>query len=188
MDVERLAIPEVMVITPARHGDQRGFLSEVFNAERFRAVAGIDVAFVQDNHSYSRGRGIVRGLHFQTPPAAQDKVVRVARGAILDVAVDLRHGAPTFGQHVAAEISAENWRQMFIPKGFAHGFCTLTEETEVLYKVSAGYAPAHDKGVRWDDPALGIDWPVASQAAILSDKDRKQPPFEALPSYFSFTA
>lgn len=187
MDVERLAIEDVVVITPVRHGDDRGFLSETFHAGRLKEAAGIDETFVQDNHSLSVGRGIVRGLHFQTPPAAQGKLVRVVRGAILDVAVDLRHGSPTFGQHVAVELSADNWRQLWIPAGFAHGFCTLSEEAEVVYKVTAHYAPAHDKGVRWDDPALGIEWPVEPKNAILSEKDRSQPGFEALPAYFTFT-
>ena len=187
MKVERLAIPDVVLVTPVKHGDQRGFFSEVFHAGRLEELAGIKQAFVQDNHSLSVGRGVVRGLHFQASPHAQGKLVRVIRGAIYDVAVDLRHGSPTFGQHVGAELSAENWSQLWVPEGFAHGFCTLTVETEVIYKVTSGYAPAHDKGVRWDDPAFGIDWPVAPGDAILSDKDRSQPAFEALPAYFTFT-
>jgi dTDP-4-dehydrorhamnose 3,5-epimerase len=187
MKVERLAIPDVVLVTPVKHGDQRGFFSEVYNSERLKELAGIEQPFVQDNHSLSVGRGVVRGLHFQTPPHAQGKLVRVIRGAILDVAVDLRHGSPTFGQHVAAELSGENWCQLWVPEGFAHGFCTLTEETEVIYKVTSGYAPANDKGVRWDDPALGVAWPVEADKAILSEKDQAQPAFEALPAYFTFT-
>ena len=188
MEVERLAIADVMVITPVKHGDARGFFSEVFNAAKLKTAAGIDEVFVQDNHSLSVGRGVVRGLHFQTPPYAQNKLVRVTRSAIFDVVVDLRHGSATFGKHVAVELSAENWRQLWVPEGFAHGFCTLTEETEVIYKVTAGYSPEHDKGVRWDDPAFGIDWPVSAEDAILSEKDRAQPDFKALPAYFTFTA
>src|SRR5690606_22029709 len=119
-----------------------------------------DVAFVQDNQSLSRSRGVVRGLHFQTPPAAQDKLVRVTRGAVLDVAVDIRRGSPHYGKWVSAVLSAENWQQLFVPKGFAHGFCTLEPDTELLYKVSGYYSPEHDRGVAWDDPDIGIDWPV----------------------------
>ncbi|MEL6372966.1 MAG: dTDP-4-dehydrorhamnose 3,5-epimerase [Pseudomonadota bacterium] len=183
MDVQRLAIPDVVVMTPKKFGDARGFFSETFNVRTFEEVCG-PVAFVQDNQSLSAQQGTVRGLHFQTPPHAQAKLVRVLRGAILDVAVDLRRGSATYGHHVSATLSAENWAQMFVPVGFAHGFCTLTPDTEVLYKVSGLYSPGHDKGLAWDDPALGIAWPVAAGEAVLSDKDRKQPKLAELEAIF----
>lgn len=186
MQIERLNIPEVMVFTPVKHGDERGFFSETFNSETMREKAGLDVTFVQDNHSMSRDKGVVRGLHFQIPSKAQDKLVRVTKGAIFDVAVDLRHGSPTFGQHASATISADNWSQIWVPKGFAHGFCTLTEDTEVQYKVTDLYSPEHDKGLKWDDPALAIDWPVDSGAAMLSAKDLQQPLLADLPAYFEY--
>ena len=186
MEVTPLAIPEVKVLRPKVFGDARGFFSEVYNAHAM-AEAGIDIAFVQDNHSKSGPRGTVRGLHFQAPPYAQAKLVRVPRGRVLDVAVDLRVGSPTYGQHVSAELSADAWNQLFVPKGFAHGFCTLETNTEVVYKVSAYYAPDHDFGVLWNDPELGIDWPVAAQDAVVSDKDARQPRFADLPTYFTAT-
>ncbi|MFC0408657.1 dTDP-4-dehydrorhamnose 3,5-epimerase [Roseomonas elaeocarpi] len=184
LDVETTAIPEVKVIRPKRFGDHRGFFSEVYNQARFRE-AGITLDFVQDNHSLSAEVGTVRGLHFQSPPFAQDKLIRVVRGAILDVAVDIRRSSPTYGRHVAVELSAENWAQMLVPAGFAHGFCTLTPDAEVLYKVTGLYAPDHDHGLAWDDPALGINWPVSAEAAILSDKDRRHPVLADLPTYFA---
>jgi dTDP-4-dehydrorhamnose 3,5-epimerase len=183
MKVEPLAIPEVLLIEPRRFEDARGFFSEVYNRAAFR-TAGIEAEFVQDNHSLSRDVGVVRGLHFQTPPHAQGKLVRVLRGAILDVAVDLRRGSPTYGRHVATELSGRNWRQLWVPPGFAHGFCTLEPDTEVAYKVTDIYAPACDKGLAWDDPALGIAWPVDPHSAILSDKDRRHPRLAELPAYF----
>ena len=175
MEVRSLAIPEVKLLVPRIFRDSRGFFSETYNARTLADAAGIGESFVQDNHSMSVEKGVVRGLHFQIPPMAQDKLVRVARGAILDVAVDIRWGSPTYGQHVAQILSAANWRQMWVPRGFAHGFCTLEPYTEVIYKTTAGYSPAHDKGLRWNDSALGIDWPVAEVDAILSDKDKTQP-------------
>ena len=185
MEVQSLEIPDIKLITPARHQDDRGFFSEVYNAAELRRSAGIDAAFVQDNHSLSRPAGVIRGLHFQSPPVAQGKLVRVASGAIWDVAVDMRHGSETFGQHVAAELSAENWCQLWIPEGFAHGFCTLTPDTEVIYKVTAPYSREHDLGIAYSDPALGIAWPVDAGAAILSEKDQRQPLLADLPVYFS---
>ena len=181
--VESTAIPDVKIIAPRKHGDHRGFFSETYNARSF-AEAGVAVSFVQDNHSLSAAVGTLRGLHFQSAPFAQDKLVRVTRGAIYDVAVDIRRGSPTFGQHVGVVLSAENWCQLLLPIGFAHGFCTLEPDTEVLYKVTNYYSAAHDHGLAWDDPALGVVWPVAPEAAVLSDKDRKHPRLADLPAYF----
>lgn len=174
MNVVELAIPDVKLITPKRFSDHRGFFSETYNARAFRG-AGISCEFVQDNHSLSRPAGTIRGLHFQTPPAAQAKLVRVVRGRILDVAVDLRRASDSFGRHVTAELSADNGATLFIPAGFAHGFCTLEPDTEVLYKVDAYYAPENDAGILWSDPALGIAWPVTPERAVLSDKDASLP-------------
>ena len=174
MQIDDLGIPAVKMLAPGKHGDHRGFFSEVYN-RRTLADAGIGIEFVQDNHSLSAGKGTVRGLHFQTPPYAQDKLVRVVRGSVFDVAVDLRRGSPTYGQHVSAVLSAEAWNQLLAPIGFAHGFMTLEPDTEVLYKVSNYYAPDHDQGILWNDPALGIAWPIPEAEAILSDKDRRQP-------------
>lgn len=162
-----------LVHTP-RYEDARGFYSETYN-DREMTEIGIDTRFVQDSHSLSRREGTVRGLHYQLPPHGQDKLVRVARGSILDVAVDVRRGSPTFGRHVARVLSAAAWNQLLIPAGFAHGFCTLEAETEVLYKLSAHWAPEHERGILWNDPALGIEWPVTEAEALLSDKDRANP-------------
>ena len=174
MEIVPTAIPDVKVLVPKKIGDHRGFFSEIYSRKAFEA-AGVRADFVQDNHSLSAEVGVVRGLHFQLPPAAQDKLVRVVRGAVLDVAVDVRRSSPTFGRHVSHVLSAENWRQMFIPAGFAHGFLTLEPNTEVIYKVTAYYAPDRDRGVRWDDPALGIDWGIDPAKAVLSERDRKHP-------------
>lgn len=187
LSVESLAIPAVKIITPKKHGDDRGFFSETYSRKAL-ADAGIDIDFVQDNHAFSAAKGTVRGLHFQTPPAAQDKLVRVVRGAILDVAVDLRVGSPTFGRHVSAVISAEAWNQILVPVGFAHGLVTLEPNTEVIYKVSGYYSPENDKGLRWNDPALGIDWPLDGAEPQLSAKDRVQPLLAELPAYFQYDA
>lgn len=176
MEVSETEIPDVKIIKPKKFGDHRGFFSETYNRNTF-AEHGIDIDFVQDNHSFSASKGTIRGLHFQIPPYTQDKLVRVLKGAIFDVAVDLRKDSPTFGQHVTAAISAENWNQFLVPAGFAHGFCTLEPDTEVIYKVSHYYAPEHDKGIRWNDPQLGIEWPIPEAEAILSDKDQNQPFF-----------
>lgn len=177
MNVVALDIPDVKLITPRRFGDHRGFFSEVYNARTF-ANAGIDIEFVQDNHAFSREAGTLRGLHFQKPPHAQAKLVRVTRGRIYDVAVDIRRGSPTCGRHVGVELSAANWSQLLVPAGFAHGYCTLEPDTEVLYKVDAYYAPEHDAGILWSDPALAISWPVAADKAQLSDKDLRLPLFK----------
>lgn len=184
--VERLEIPEVRVLTPKFHRDSRGFFAETYNRKAFED-AGISIEFVQDNHAFSALAGTVRGLHFQTPPFAQDKLVRVIRGSILDVAVDIRVGSPTYGKHVSAVISAEKGNQILVPAGFAHGLVTLEENTEVLYKVSNYYSPSHDKGLLWSDPALGIDWMIGQGSALLSEKDKAQPRLVELPEYFQQT-
>jgi len=171
MNVIQTDLPDVKIVEPRRFGDRRGFFSETFN-RRILAENGIDMDSVQDNHSLSGPKGTVRGLHFQKPPMDQAKLVRVTQGAVLDVAVDIRVGSPTFGRHVAVVLSAENWRQLYVPKGFAHGFCTLEPDTEVIYKVDNYYAPDFEDGILWNDPALGIEWPVLPEDAVLSDKDK----------------
>ncbi len=174
MQVVATNIEAVKIITPRRFSDDRGYFEEIFNAQRFKKI-GIDCDFVQDNHSYSREVGTVRGLHFQTPPFAQDKLVWCSQGALFDVAVDLRSGSATYGKYVCEELTAENGRQLFIPIGFAHGFCTLKNDTEIAYKVSDYYAPDHDAGIAWNDPDLGIEWPVDAGDAKLSQKDQNLP-------------
>ncbi|MCX5495671.1 dTDP-4-dehydrorhamnose 3,5-epimerase [Kaistia dalseonensis] len=171
MKLTRLDIPDLILVEPKRHGDNRGFFSEVYKRPAF-ADFGIDIDFMQDNQSLSVEPGVVRGLHFQAPPHAQAKLVRVLKGAILDVAVDIRRGSPTYGRHVAVELSAENFLQLLVPVGFAHGFCTLAPNTEVLYKVSDGYSPECEGGIAWNDPAIGIAWPVSAETAVLSAKDK----------------
>ncbi len=177
-------IPAVKIITPNKFGDNRGFFSETYNHNTFRDLLDARIDFVQDNQSLSVEKGVVRGLHYQLPPMAQDKLVRVTRGAILDVAVDIRRASPTFGRYVAAVISAENWRQIFIPVGFAHGFVTLEANTEVLYKVSNYYSPKDERGILWNDPALRIDWGIEASAAVLSEKDQKYPTLAAATDLF----
>lgn len=172
--VRELGLPGVFEITPRKFGDERGFFSETYNAAAL-AEAGVGQVFVQDNHSLSGPVGVLRGLHYQLPPFAQAKLVRVVRGAILDVAVDIRKSSPTFGGWVSLEISAGKWNQILVPVGFAHGFVTLEPETEVVYKVTASYSQAHDRGVRFDDPAIGIDWPTSLGGFTLSEKDRSAP-------------
>lgn len=186
-EARRLEIPELVLISPARFGDDRGFFSETYN-ERAFAELGIAARFVQDNHSLSRNKGVVRGLHFQAPPHAQGKLVRVVRGSILDVAVDIRQGSPTFGKHVVVELSAANWRQLWVPVGFAHAFCTLEEDTEVIYKVTDYYAPECDAGIIWNDPDLGIAWPVSAAQALLSAKDMTLPRLADISSPFTYGA
>ncbi len=183
MLVERFKIREVVAIRPDRHQDPRGFFSETYS-RRALAEAGIDTEFVQDNHSLSVPRGTLRGLHFQAPPAAQAKLVRVVRGAIFDVAVDIRAGSPSYGRHVSCRLSAKEWNQLYVPVGFAHGFCTLEPDTEVIYKVSGYYAPEHDRGLLWNDPALAIDWPVSEP--LLSEKDRSHPLLRHMPECFTY--
>ncbi len=175
MKVERLAIPDVILVTPARFGDKRGFFSETWNQARFEA-AGIRGPFIQDNHSLSEKRGTLRGLHCQIAPSIQGKLVRVLKGSIWDVAVDARRASPTFGQHVAATLSADNWSQLWVPGGFLHGFVTLEPDTEVQYKVTGGYYDTKaERGVIWNDPDLALPWPVDPSEVQLSDKDTKLP-------------
>ncbi|WP_395541136.1 dTDP-4-dehydrorhamnose 3,5-epimerase [Neotabrizicola sp. sgz301269] len=183
MDVTPTDLPEVLILTPRRFGDARGWFSETFNAARMAEV-GIGIDWVQDNHSMSAAKGTLRGLHYQRPPRAQDKLVRCTRGAILDVAVDFRAGSPRFASWVAVELSAENGRQLLVPKGFLHGFVTLTENAEVQYKCSDLYAPDCDGAVRWDDPEIGIDWGVTTP--VLSDKDRAAPLLADAPRPFTW--
>lgn len=184
MRVEALNIPAVKMMAPDKRGDARGFFSETYNKKAL-AASGVPMEFVQDNHSFSAAKGTVRGLHFQTPPFAQDKLVRVTRGAIFDVAVDLRRDSPTYGRHVSATLSAAAWNQILVPIGFAHGLMTLEPNTEVIYKVSDYFAPEHDHGLLWNDPDLGIDWPLAEHEAVLSDKDRVQPRFAEFATPFN---
>jgi dTDP-4-dehydrorhamnose 3,5-epimerase len=183
LTVNPTAIDAVKIITPQSFADSRGVFCETYNSSRFQEH-GIALDFVQDNQSRSVQAGTVRGLHFQSHPAAQDKLIRVLRGSIYDVAVDLRRSSPTYGKWVAKTLTAEDGRQLLVPVGFAHGFCTLEPDTHVLYKVTGYYSPANDLGVAWDDPDLGIDWPVSPDKAMLSDKDAGLPPFKSLPTYF----
>jgi dTDP-4-dehydrorhamnose 3,5-epimerase len=176
-------IPSVKIIEPKAFSDARGVFWETYQKDRF-FENGITLDFVQDNQSSSISAGTIRGLHFQSHPAAQAKLVRVLHGSIRDVAVDLRRSSPTYGKWVAETLSADNGKQMLVPIGFAHGFCTLEPNTLVLYKVTSYYSPANDCGVAWNDPTLAIDWPVSPSDAILSDKDAQMPAFESLPAHF----
>ncbi|QEI08394.1 dTDP-4-dehydrorhamnose 3,5-epimerase [Pigmentiphaga aceris] len=169
MQAQRLAIPDVVLLTPKVFGDDRGFFFESFNAEKFAAATGVDVQFVQDNHSKSQ-RGVLRGLHYQLPPNAQGKLVRVVQGEVFDVAVDLRRNSPTFGKWVGEILSGENKRQLWIPAGFAHGFVVTSDTAEFLYKTTALYAPSAERCIAWDDPDIGVAWPLTA-APLLSPKD-----------------
>jgi dTDP-4-dehydrorhamnose 3,5-epimerase len=184
MIAEPLAIPEIKLLTPPRFADPRGFFSETWSAARYAAL-GVAGPFVQDNHVLSRERGTVRGLHLQVAPFVQGKLVRVVRGAIWDVAVDVRRGSPTYGKHVAAELSAENWQQLWVPGGFLHGYCSLLPDTEVIYKVTALWDRAAERGVTWDDPDLALPWPISPDEAVLSDKDRELPRLRDCPAWFT---
>jgi dTDP-4-dehydrorhamnose 3,5-epimerase len=175
-----LALPELLLITPRRHGDARGWFSETWSRRAF-AEAGLDVDFVQDNQAFSARKGTVRGLHFQTAPNAQAKLVRVLRGAIFDVAVDVRPGSATFGQWAGATLTAEVGEQLFVPRGFAHGYCTLIDDTELVYKVDGLYSPANEGGMIWNDPDVGIAWPFDGEA-VLSDKDQVLPRLRDMPA------
>ncbi len=174
VDVLSLGLEGVFEIRPPKFDDARGFFSETWNAAKL-AKAGISIDFVQDNHSFSRIPGVMRGLHFQMPPFAQDKLVRVLRGSVFDVAVDIRRGSPTFGKWIAVTLSGRQWNQILVPKGFAHGFVTLEPDTEVVYKVSAPYSRPHDRSIRFDDPDIAIDWPVPATDMVLSAKDEAAP-------------
>jgi dTDP-4-dehydrorhamnose 3,5-epimerase len=181
--IERLAISDVWLYTPRRFEDERGWFSETFSVSALASELS-GVAFVQDNHAYSKHAHTLRGLHFQTPPKAQDKLLRVVRGAVLDVAVDIRRASPTFGRSVSATLSADNGCQIFVPKGFAHGYLTLAPDTEVLYKVSDFYSRDHEGGLAWDDSALGIDWGVAAEKVIVAERDRLLPRLDRLAAFF----
>jgi dTDP-4-dehydrorhamnose 3,5-epimerase len=183
LQVQPLSLSGVMLIRSARISDARGFFAETYVKNDF-AESGICTDFIQDNQSFSVSAGTVRGLHFQIPPFQQAKLIRVLRGKIFDVVVDLRRSSANYGKHSSVELSAEGGEQLFVPAGFAHGFCTLVGETEVFYKVDAIYSAAHDAGVNWLDPAFDIPWPVDASKAILSDKDKALPTMNALPAYF----
>ena len=181
--VEQTGLDGVLKIAPARFADERGYFSETYNRTAFREI-GLVCDFVQDNHSVSRKRGTVRGLHFQIPPFAQAKLVRVVRGAIWDVAVDLRRESPSFARSVGVTLTAGNGQQLFVPVGFAHGFCTLEDNTEVLYKVDSPHSREHERGLCWNDPVLRIAWPIADAEAILNERDRDLPCLDELPAHF----
>ena len=185
MELVPLAIPDVVLITPRRFGDPRGFFEETYNMDSF-AAAGIETVFVQDNHSLSSAVGTVRGLHFQAPPKAQAKLVRCGRGRLFDVAVDIRKGSPTFGQWVGEELSFENGRMLLVPVGFAHGFATLEPDTEIVYKCSDTYAPETEGAIRWDDPDIGINWPLDMTGPHLSEKDKTAPLLRDIETPFTF--
>lgn len=182
MQIEKTALTDLVILTPRRFGDVRGWFVETWNAARMRE-AGLDLAFVQDNHSFSAQKGTLRGLHYQSPPRAQDKLVRCSRGTIWDVAVDARRGSPTYGHSVGVELSAENGRQLLVPKGFLHGFVTLTDDCEVQYKCTDLYSPQHDGSVRWD--SAGVDWGFSGDP-VLSDKDLAAPAFADWQSPFTY--
>lgn len=186
MEVTALELPGAYLLAPKRIGDMRGYFVEQYN-KRTLAAYGLHFDFVQDNASLTARAGTIRGLHFQSPPSAQAKLVSVLGGALLDVVVDIRTGSPTYGRHVAVELTAENGRQVLVPRGFAHGYCTLADNTLVHYKVDAHYDPKRDMGLQWNDPDLGIRWPVAADAAVLADKDRNHPRLRDLPRHFEWT-
>jgi dTDP-4-dehydrorhamnose 3,5-epimerase len=183
LKVETFPVAGVLHVTPPRFADVRGYFSETYNSGAFM-LAGIDRVFVQDNQSLSRERGVIRGMHFQIAPFAQAKLVRVLRGAVYDVAVDIRRASPTYGQSVAVTLSAELGNQLFIPDGFAHGFCTLEPDTEVLYKVDTPYSRDHERGLLWNDPALGLHWPIGDGEAVVIERDRSHPGLAGLPDFF----
>lgn len=185
MEIRTLGIDGVLEIVPKKFGDTRGYFSETYSAKRF-AEAGLDIGWVQDNQSFSAEKGVLRGLHFQLAPFAQDKLVRVLRGSVFDVAVDLRKGSSSYGKWVSAVLSADAWNQMLVPKGFAHGFLTLEPNVEVFYKVSAPYAPEHDRGIRWNDPDIGVAWPLDGREPVLSAKDAAAPYFSGIADQISF--
>ena len=181
--VETTALDGVLQIIPRRFSDARGFFCEAYNRHAFEQV-GVRCDFFQDNQSVSRAANTVRGLHFQIPPFAQAKLIRVLRGAIFDVAVDIRHGSPSYGRSFGVALTAENGRQLFVPAGFAHGFCTLERDTEILYKVDAPYSRDHERGLKWNDPVLAIAWPVNETEVVILDRDRDLPALAVLPEFF----
>ncbi|MPR08695.1 dTDP-4-dehydrorhamnose 3,5-epimerase [Microvirga tunisiensis] len=183
--VERTDISDVVLLKPRRFGDHRGWFTETYNARSFTQALG-SVVFVQDNQAFSAAKGTLRGLHFQRPPEPQAKLIRVLRGSIFDVAVDLRMGSPTYGRWVGETLTADGGEQLFVPRGFAHGYCTLEPDTEVAYKVDGFYAPECDAGLAWNDPTLAIAWPITPEEAILSDKDKKLPAFADFVSPFRY--
>lgn len=183
MEIADTALDGVKIITLDVFGDARGSFAETYDSRAF-ADLGIDTAFVQDSWSHSANAGVVRGLHFQIPPHAQAKIVRVTRGRVFDVIVDIRHGSDTFGRHISFELAADDMRCVYVPAGFAHGFCTLVDDTEITYKMSDHFAPDCYKGVRWSDPALAIDWPVAPDKAVVSEKDAAHPCLNELERFF----
>lgn len=185
LQIESTAIPDVLILTTRWFEDERGAFTEAFNADRWEA-AGLVSAFTQDAQSLSRPVGTVRGLHFQRPPMAQTKIIRILRGALWDVAVDIRVGSPTYGKWVGVELSAANRRQLYIPQGFAHGFVTLEPDTEALYKLGANYSPEHESGIRWDDPTLGIDWPLPVANPVISERDANFPSLNQLEAHFHY--
>jgi dTDP-4-dehydrorhamnose 3,5-epimerase len=185
MIIRKFDIPDVKLIVPKRLTDVRGHFSETWSDRMFRQEIA-DVAFVQDNQSLTVKKGTVRGLHFQRPPFAQGKLVRIVRGSILDIAVDIRKGSPTYGHHVATKLDAVEGAQLWVPPGFLHGFCTLEDQTEVFYKVTAYYSRDHDAGVLWSDPDLRINWPVEADSAVLSRKDQTHPRLAEMPDCFVY--
>ncbi|MBB4860591.1 dTDP-4-dehydrorhamnose 3,5-epimerase [Novosphingobium chloroacetimidivorans] len=186
MEVDTYPISDLKLFTPSRIGDERGYFAETFRADVFAKACGPQV-FVQDNESLSARPGTVRGLHFQSEPNVQGKLVRCTAGALFDVAVDIRHGSPTFGQWIGEMLTAQNGRQLWVPPGFAHGFCSVEPHTVISYKVTGYYSPECDKGLAWDDPEIGIVWPEIATPETLSNKDRAQPRLADLPAYFSWS-
>ena len=187
MEIKSFGISGIKLVVPRHIGDERGYFAETFRADRFAEHVG-SFPLVQDNESLSARQGTVRGLHFQAAPHAQGKLVRCTAGALFDVAVDIRHGSPTFGQWVGETLTPDNGKQLWIPPGFAHGFCSLEPDTVICYKVTDYYDAGCDKGLRWDDPAIGISWPDLADPNTLSPKDRQQPLLADLPAYFSWGA
>jgi len=183
LTVQPTDIPDVLVLIPRRFGDARGWFAETYSTRSFAPALG-ETVFVQDNQAFSAARGTLRGLHFQRPPEPQAKLVRVLRGSIFDVAVDIRANSPTYGRWVGKTLTADGGEQLFVPRGFAHGYCTLEPDTEVAYKVDGFYSPSCDAGLAWDDPTIGIVWPIAADEVILSDKDTTMPAFSGFASPF----
>ena len=185
MKFTKMAIPEVVLIEPKIHGDERGYFVETFRADKLEEFLGYKINFCQDNESKSK-KGVLRGLHYQLPPFAQTKLVRVVQGRVLDVAVDIRKESPTFGKHVAVELSAKNKKQLLVPRGFAHGFAVLEDDTIFAYKVDSYYSFECDRGIAFDDETIGIDWLLSKEELLLSDKDTKQPKLHQTNELFEY--